>query len=115
MRRYTSNASVLAALPNRKRVLAVQFCALVLLYMALPFGAVASAGDEEGGVDPTPAMMTFTSTTFAPTIHVTTPPSLTSAYINSTVVPPSVTVATWPRTTLSRPYSLTVLPHTITL
>ncbi len=45
MRRYTSNASVLAALPNRKRVLAVQFCALVLLYMALPFGAVASAGD----------------------------------------------------------------------
>ncbi len=45
MRRNTLDASVLATLPNRKRVSAVGLCALVLLYMVPLIGAVAFAGD----------------------------------------------------------------------
>lgn len=47
------------------------------------------AVDEEGAVDPTPAMITFTATTLAPSIRLTTPPSLTRNYDDARGVPPS--------------------------
>jgi len=48
------------------------------------------AVDDDGGVDPTPAMVSFTSTTLTPTILVDRPASLTS-YITAQFAPPSVT------------------------
>lgn len=50
------------------------------------------AVDNDGQVDPTPAMITFTATTFAPTIYVTAPPSLAAASTESKPVPPTFTV-----------------------
>ena len=45
--------------------------------------------DDKNGVDPTPAMITFTATTLAPTIRLTTPTSLTSNYREAKGVPPT--------------------------
>ena len=51
------------------------------------------AVDDEGQVDPTPAMITFTATTFAPTVSVTAPPSIADTrLVESKTVPPTFTV-----------------------
>ncbi len=46
--------------------------------------------DDQGGVDPTPAMISFTSTTLAPTIIVDRPQSL-KAYTAARFAPPTMT------------------------
>ncbi len=48
--------------------------------------------DDDGMVDPTPAMITFTATTFAPTVFLTAPPSLSSVSAESRPVPPTFLV-----------------------
>ncbi len=50
------------------------------------------AVDDAGAVDPTPAMITFTATTFAPTVYLTAPPSLSAVSSESKPVPPSFLV-----------------------
>lgn len=45
--------------------------------------------DDQGAVDPTPAMVTFTSATLAPTIRLTTPISMTGNYRNAMSLPPT--------------------------
>jgi len=47
------------------------------------------AVDEDGGVDPTPAMVTFTATTLAPTVRLFTPSSLGSGYSAARRLPPT--------------------------
>ncbi len=50
------------------------------------------AVDDKGQVDPTPAMLTFTATTFAPTVYLTAPPSLAASSSEAKQVPPTFTV-----------------------
>jgi len=50
------------------------------------------AVDDKGAVDPSPAMVTFTATTFAPTVYLTAPPSLRGVYPESQPVPPTFLV-----------------------
>jgi len=50
------------------------------------------AVDDKGAVDPTPAMITFTSTTLAPTVSMTAPPSFVGVATDSRPVPPSFQV-----------------------
>lgn len=45
--------------------------------------------DEDDGVDPSPAMVTFTATTLAPTVRLATPASLTSNYSSARRLPPT--------------------------
>jgi hypothetical protein len=45
--------------------------------------------DDLGAVDPSPAMVTFTATTLAPTIRLTTPSSLLSNYRQAKSLPPT--------------------------
>ena len=45
--------------------------------------------DDQNGVDPSPAMITFTATTLAPTIRLSTPSALTSNYREAKGVPPT--------------------------
>jgi len=48
--------------------------------------------DDDGAPDPTPAMMTFTATTFAPTVYLSAPPSLSGVASESRPVPPTFLV-----------------------
>ncbi len=48
------------------------------------------AVDDEGGVDPTPAMVSFTATTIAPTIIVDRPAGL-HGYMSAQIAPPTIT------------------------
>jgi len=50
------------------------------------------AMDDKGALDPTPAMITFTATTFAPTVYLTAPPSLRAVSSESQPVPPTFLV-----------------------
>lgn len=50
------------------------------------------AVDDAGAVDPSPAMLTFTATTIAPSIRLTSPPSLAGTYREARSVPPSFIV-----------------------
>jgi len=50
------------------------------------------AVDDRGAVDPTPAMLTFTATTLAPTIRLSSPPSLATNYREAQRVPPVFTL-----------------------
>jgi hypothetical protein len=45
--------------------------------------------DDDDGVDPSPAMITFTATTLAPTIKLSTPEALTAGYRDAKGVPPT--------------------------
>jgi hypothetical protein len=47
------------------------------------------AVDEDGGVDPSPAMITFTATTLSPRIRLTTPVSMAGNYAAAKAVPPT--------------------------
>ena len=47
------------------------------------------AVDDRGAVDPSPAMVTFTAATLAPTIRLTTPNTMTGNYRNAVSLPPS--------------------------
>jgi hypothetical protein len=47
------------------------------------------AVDDQGGVDPSPAMISFTATTLAPTIRLSTPNSLMSNYKHAKPLPPN--------------------------
>jgi len=45
--------------------------------------------DDDGGVDPSPAMITFTATTLSPTIRLTTPTGMSASYSGAKGLPPS--------------------------
>ncbi len=48
--------------------------------------------DDDGAPDPSPAMLTFTATTFAPSVYVSAPPSLFGNSSESRSVPPTFLV-----------------------
>jgi hypothetical protein len=50
------------------------------------------AVDDDGAPDPSPAMLTFTATTFAPTVYLSAPPSLSGVASESRPVPPTFLV-----------------------
>jgi len=53
-----------------------------------PHTLIVRAIDDHGGVDPTPAMITFTATTLSPSIHVDSPLALRSITSEAKTVPP---------------------------
>ncbi|MDO9695816.1 MAG: hypothetical protein Q7W56_13940 [Candidatus Latescibacteria bacterium] len=53
-----------------------------------PHTLIVRAIDDQGGVDPTPAMITFTATTLAPSIRLTSPPTLLGSRTEAQTVPP---------------------------
>jgi len=48
--------------------------------------------DDRGAVDPTPALLTFTATTLAPTVRLTSPPALAGNYRSAQMLPPTFTL-----------------------
>ncbi|MBK9303007.1 MAG: hypothetical protein IPM94_03705 [bacterium] len=53
-----------------------------------PHTLIVRSIDDHGGVDPTPAMITFTATTLSPSIRVTSPPTLLGSRTEAQTVPP---------------------------